>query len=407
MNPAPLQTKSATPTSPVLQRRARGPMADEVPASVYETLRTSGQPLDAPLREGFRPQYGFDLSQVRVHTGPQAENSAREVNAQAYTVGRQIVFGAGQFQPATVEGRKLLAHELTHVGQQSSLSGSPSGISLQHPDHPQESEGVRAENSTSPTTASAGTPVLQRRVAMRDVGRGEQSGFARLPELIARLNGSSTGLIFAMDGENLTYEVKAGGSLSGFDRQMVALIDAEPVIPVRLTNRHGLLGNRTAGFHRQVVGDDYTSGYTDIDDLLGGTDLSMQMILVHFLTERRVTRNYARRIGSPTFTRAEFNRAHNAGIQAEIGILQDMFSDPTIRLVADGPSAKVIRTYRSGTGVRFRWRFTQGRGEERGVLNSFLQVVARDGQVHTPEEYLAILEAERAAAPAPPAPAAP
>ncbi len=402
MKPASLQTKP-TPVSPVLQRRACGPVVDSVPASVYATLGKAGQPLDAPLREEFEPRFGFDLGQVRVHTGSRAEESARDVNAQAYTVGREIVFAADQFQPATTDGRKLIAHELTHAGQQSPFTAQPSEISIQSPDHPQETEARRAECSLAAPGVSAGNPVLQRKVAMRDVGRGEQSGIARLPELIARLNGSSTGLTFAMDAENLTYVEKVGGTLSGFDRQMVALIDADPVIPVRLTNRHGLLGNRAGGYHNPVFGDAYTSGYADIDDLLGGTDLAMQMILVHFLTERRVTRNYARRIGS-AFSQAEFDRAHGAGIQAEIQLLQDMFGDPSIRLVADSPGGNAIRTYRNGTGVRFRWRFTQGRGDERGVLASFLQVVTRDGQVHTPEEYLAILEAERAAAPAPAAP---
>ena len=63
-------------------------------------------------------RFGHDFSQVRVHSGGAAEQSARDVNANAYTVGHNIVFGAGQFAPETHEGRRLLAHELTHVAQQ-------------------------------------------------------------------------------------------------------------------------------------------------------------------------------------------------------------------------------------------------------------------------------------------------
>ena len=66
----------------------------------------------------FEPRFGHDFSQVRVHSGGAAEQSAREVNANAYTVGQNIVFGAGRFAPDTHEGRRLLAHELTHVVQQ-------------------------------------------------------------------------------------------------------------------------------------------------------------------------------------------------------------------------------------------------------------------------------------------------
>ena len=63
-------------------------------------------------------RFGHDFSRVRVHSGPAAEQSAREVNANAYTVSHDIVFGAGRFAPSTPEGRRLIAHELTHVVQQ-------------------------------------------------------------------------------------------------------------------------------------------------------------------------------------------------------------------------------------------------------------------------------------------------
>jgi hypothetical protein len=67
-------------------------------------------------------RFGHDFSQVRVHTDAQAARSTRAVDALAYTVGQNIVFGAGQYAPATAMGRKLLAHELTHVLQQ---TGAP------------------------------------------------------------------------------------------------------------------------------------------------------------------------------------------------------------------------------------------------------------------------------------------
>ena len=63
-------------------------------------------------------KFGHDFSQVRVHTDARAAESTRAVNALAYTVGRNVVFGAGQYEPGTSEGRRLLGHELTHVVQQ-------------------------------------------------------------------------------------------------------------------------------------------------------------------------------------------------------------------------------------------------------------------------------------------------
>jgi len=108
-----------------LQRKSDVPQAatGEAPAIVHEVLRSPGQSLDAATRGFFEPRFGQDLSRVRVHTGASAEQSAREVNAHAYTVGRSMVFDAGQFAPGTQEGRRLIAHELTHVLQQSGSDG--------------------------------------------------------------------------------------------------------------------------------------------------------------------------------------------------------------------------------------------------------------------------------------------
>ena len=69
------------------------------------------------------PRFGYDFSGVRVHTGEVAEESAREVNAHAYTVGHNVVFGAGRFAPESDAGRRLIAHELVHVVQQSDIAG--------------------------------------------------------------------------------------------------------------------------------------------------------------------------------------------------------------------------------------------------------------------------------------------
>lgn len=89
-----------------------------VPPIVHEVLRSPGQPLDAETRAYFEPRFGHDFSQVRIHTDARAVESAQAVNALAYTVGRDVVLGRRVYVPNTLEGRKLLAHELAHVVQQ-------------------------------------------------------------------------------------------------------------------------------------------------------------------------------------------------------------------------------------------------------------------------------------------------
>lgn len=107
---SPLSIRRATSVS------AAGAMS--APASVQRAISTGGRPLDPALRRDMEGRFGHDFSRVRVHTGADAEQSARDVDAHAYTLGQSIVFDSGQFNPGTSEGRRLLAHELTHVVQQ-------------------------------------------------------------------------------------------------------------------------------------------------------------------------------------------------------------------------------------------------------------------------------------------------
>jgi peptidoglycan hydrolase-like protein with peptidoglycan-binding domain len=103
-----------------LQRAAINPSpVHDVPPIVHEVLRSPGQPLDAAARAYMEPRFGYDFSSVRVHTDTKAAESARAVNALAYTVGRDVVFRTGRYAPATQAGQRLLAHELSHVMQQS------------------------------------------------------------------------------------------------------------------------------------------------------------------------------------------------------------------------------------------------------------------------------------------------
>ena len=119
------QTEKVMPVqSGILQRTAvNSSPVNAVPPIVHEVLRSPGQPLDAQTRAFMEPRFGHDFSGVRVHTDARAAESARLVNALAYTVGNNVVFGAGQFAPQTPSGQRLMAHELTHTVQQNQTAG--------------------------------------------------------------------------------------------------------------------------------------------------------------------------------------------------------------------------------------------------------------------------------------------
>lgn len=103
------------------------PFSDDLDGRV-RALEGGGVPLGQGERAFFEPRFGADFSQVRIHTGPAAEEAARALSAQAFTVGSDIAFGAGRYAPGTEEGTRLMAHELTHVVQQSGGDGEGEAI---------------------------------------------------------------------------------------------------------------------------------------------------------------------------------------------------------------------------------------------------------------------------------------
>ncbi len=117
--------------SHTLQRQAAGPAeADVAPQVVDQVLSSPGRPLDRTTRDYFEPRFGYDFSKIRIHADAQAAESARAVNALAYTVGDSIAFAQGHYSPYSVAGRRLLAHELAHSIQQGHGSPRPHGGSV-------------------------------------------------------------------------------------------------------------------------------------------------------------------------------------------------------------------------------------------------------------------------------------
>lgn len=143
-----------------LQRRTAGSEATtEIPPIVNEVLHSPGQSLDSATRAFMEPRFHHDFSNVRVHADAKAAASATAINAHAYTVGSHIVFGAGQFAPATKAGQNLLAHELTHVLQQSHglTRASASGIGPANDEHERQADAVANAITGTPAKPAAQT----------------------------------------------------------------------------------------------------------------------------------------------------------------------------------------------------------------------------------------------------------
>ncbi|MFZ0544806.1 MAG: DUF4157 domain-containing protein [Candidatus Promineifilaceae bacterium] len=105
-----------------LQRKSSGIGGQTTPPAVHQVLQQPGRPLESSTRSFMEARFGQNFGGVRVHTDEKAAESAESLNAAAYTVGQDIVFGAGRYAPGNIESHRLLAHELTHVVQQTGMA---------------------------------------------------------------------------------------------------------------------------------------------------------------------------------------------------------------------------------------------------------------------------------------------
>jgi len=157
-----------------LQKSSSGPSRSaSAPPIVNRVLNSPGRALDAGTRSFMEPRFGRDFSAVRVHTDSQASESARAVDAHAYTVGQNIVFDHGKYDPHSGGGRQLLAHELAHTVQQHGLQRSSDNLSLGESSeyHHLEREAESIARSVTAGRGAQGTPTLTTRPSQMMISR--------------------------------------------------------------------------------------------------------------------------------------------------------------------------------------------------------------------------------------------
>ena len=190
-----------------LRRYSGGETVDDALARAIQAKRGTGQPLDAPVRREMEASLGHDLSDVGIHTNAEADALSQAVHADAFTTGRDIFFREGKYSPGSSEGRKLLAHELTHAVQQA--SAPPAGeLTVSSPDDASERRASAVAEHVSASLSGTGAPVGRQAVpeegeevqpslerqALPDLG-GLFGGAGGMPSLSDLFGGLSGGLM--------------------------------------------------------------------------------------------------------------------------------------------------------------------------------------------------------------------
>jgi Domain of unknown function (DUF4157) len=191
-----------------LQTKAAGSpeaVAGEAPSIVHDVLRSPGRPLDAAARIFMEDRFRHDFTGVRVHNDAGAASSARAINARAYTLGNDVVFGAGQYSPDSGDGRRLLAHELAHVVQQSGATAKKSTISEARDPYQQPEPKAVDDNASGRTTDSDSTHTAP-------IDRTPATQAALLE--VNKYSGHSGAVLFRKNGESVHPEEQHCDDLS-------------------------------------------------------------------------------------------------------------------------------------------------------------------------------------------------
>lgn len=212
MAAAPLHSVSGTrPRIQRLSAQSAG-QVETTPPSVSQTLANPGRPLEPSLRQDMELRFGHDFSLVRIHSDAIAAQSARDVNAYAYTAGHNIVFGSSAPPPTTHEGRRLLAHELTHVVQQTQTHSQDRGSVALAINTKAEQCAITSASHTQPrpTTDVSADRVSSQLSACRAIQRSPITVPPPVRKQIKRiiLDKNRSEVVFVLEGDSETLQVR-------------------------------------------------------------------------------------------------------------------------------------------------------------------------------------------------------
>jgi hypothetical protein len=170
-------------------------LEEQEPSLVKDVVNSGrGAPLGGQTRELMESRLGADFGDVRVHTDSKASESARSVQAHAYTVGNDVVFQSGKYEPESDSGKRMLAHELTHVVQQRSgpVDGTPApgGIKISHPSDSFEQAAETSANRVMTDAAPQPTAASQASIQREEEDEELQGMFVQREEEDEELQGT-------------------------------------------------------------------------------------------------------------------------------------------------------------------------------------------------------------------------
>jgi hypothetical protein len=227
-----------------LQRKPAGKVAaGKALGHIDQVLRSPGQRLDDATRGYFEPRFGQDFSSVRVHSDARSAESAQAVRASAYTVGQNIVFGAGAYDPGSASGRRLLAHELVHTLQQRHLTEPP------------------ARDIRPPVTAATGAagPALQRQVAAPRQDTQNTNDMRRVTKLLFDKKAMSATYYFEEGPPETRYVIDHCDPVPGAYRATV-LASTKRALHLDWFLPPGVCGSKAKGFVLKLAGNEPAPG---------------------------------------------------------------------------------------------------------------------------------------------------
>ena len=235
------------------------------------SLNGIGQPLPAEERSFYEPRLGYDFSSVRIHTGTTAARSAQSINALAYTSGNNIVFNNGQYAPQTANGKKLLAHELTHVVQQQSNSiqraihkGQDHAGSFEFDDTACKFNYTQNWYFSFPSSMAAAA----RTAYMASAANQVNTVWSNQHQLVAESGGCGCGAGVDVTANLNTFHAPRKGK-HGYDVEVTTAattgLTTQPARNVKLSDTHDVAVNTPGGLTQQRIAHEFghTLGITD------------------------------------------------------------------------------------------------------------------------------------------------